>query len=785
MTWWHYLLLVNFYLVLFFGFYVLLLRRETFFQLNRIYLVAASLLSFLIPLIQANWVQQLFITQQVQQTIYSMPIGMVYNFTVKPTVDDGITLGQVITALYISVTLFLIIRLGWQLLVLKKAIEKPSPSAAYSFFKKISLGENISSSSVIAEHEQVHAGQCHSADVMIIETVMIINWFNPVVYLYRFAIKYIHEFIADRHVIQAGTDKADYALLLLSQTFQVEAHNLVTPFYNHSLLKKRIVMLQKSKSQRIALAKYGLSAPLFILMLIFSSATVNNSRAVAAINKKTQKVLLTPAADVVTIINNNSEISAENKPAENKTNYIQIAENIDHEINLDTLPRKTAIFSQVEKQPQFPGGLQQFGQYLANNIKYPATDKESKTEGRVIAQFVVEEDGTLSDIKAVRGPSETLKAEAVRVLLKSPKWKPGVQNNQLVRVSYTVPIQFSLPNDDDAGKIYSYVDKQPSFPNGVGLEAFGKFLSDNIRYPKEDREAGRQGRVICTFIIEPDGTLSNIEALSGPSETLKAEAVRVLLRSPKWYPGVKDFKAVRVSYTVPIQFNLSKEPNDDGDGRVFSVVDKQPSFPGGLEAFGKYIGMNVRYPKEDRENGISGRAICSFIVEEDGTLSDVRAVRAPSEAMGKEAVRVLMRSPKWAPGIKDGRAVRVTYTVPIGFNTSKESNGEEAKIYNQVDKQPGFPGGVEAFGKFISKNVRYPKEDREAGRSGRVICNFIVETNGTLTNIKSLRSPSKTMAKEAVRVLGRSPKWKPAVKNGKNVRVSYTVPISFQLGEEN
>ncbi len=251
MTWWHYLLLVNFYLVIFFGFYVLLLRRETFFQLNRVYLVAASLLSFLIPLIQANWVRQLFITRQVQQTIYNVPADMVYNFTITATADRSITLGEIFNAIYIIITLFLVIRLGWQLLVLKKAIEKPSPSAAYSFFKKISLGDNVSQSSVIARHEQVHASQWHSVDVMIIEMVMIINWFNPIVYLYRFAIKYIHEFIADRQVIQAGTDKVDYAMLLLSQTFGVENHNLVTPFYNHSLLKKRIMMLQKNKSQRI------------------------------------------------------------------------------------------------------------------------------------------------------------------------------------------------------------------------------------------------------------------------------------------------------------------------------------------------------------------------------------------------------------------------------------------------------------------------------------------------------------------------------------------------------
>lgn len=562
MTWWHYLLLVNFYLVIFFGFYVLLLRRETFFQLNRIYLVAASLLSFLIPLIQANWVQNLFITQQVQQTIYSMPVGVVYNFTVKPAADTGITLGQVINALYITVTLFLIIRLGWQLLVLKKAIEKPSPSAAYSFFKKISLGENIAPSSVIAEHEQVHAGQWHSVDVMIIETVMIINWFNPVVYLYRFAIKYIHEYIADRQVIQAGTDKVDYAMLLLSQTFQVETHKLVTPFYNHSLLKQRIMMLQKNRSQRIALAKYGLSAPLFILMLIFSSATINNSKAVAAISKKTEHLLLKPAADVPAIISNSGEMPTGNKPAKTVNKSIRIIGDIFPEIKLDTVPKEEHIKSTVYKGPQFPGGLQAFGQYLANNIKYPAADKESKTEGRVIVTFTVETDGTLSGIEAVRGPSETLKAEAVRVLLRSPKWTPAIKDNQLVRTSYTVPIAFTIPKattGDDADKVFSQVEKQPSFPGG--LEGFSKFLSANIHYPKEDREKGISGRVICSFIVEEDGTLTGVTAIRSPSETMAKEAVRTLSISPKWNPGYQNGHAVRVTYTVPISFNL-EEAND-------------------------------------------------------------------------------------------------------------------------------------------------------------------------------------------------------------------------------
>jgi TonB family protein len=577
MTWWHYLLLVNFYLVLFFGFYALLLRRETFFQLNRIYLVAASLLSFIIPLIQADWVKDLFITQEVQHTIYNMPIGIPLTFI--PAVETGITLGEVLNIVYVSVTLFLLARLMWQLLILKKAIEKPTPSAAYTFFKKISLGENMAQSKIIAEHEQVHAGQWHSVDVMIIETVMIINWFNPVVYLYRFAIKYIHEFIADSQVIKAGTDKADYALLLLSQTFDVSANNLVNQFYNHSLLKQRIMMLQKNKSQRIALAKYGLSAPLFILMMIFSSATINNSTAVAAINTKTTKVLAATTDDLIDAVADRSEIPVENKIVEEKTIKAATATN-NSTLAIDT------IYSKVDQVPQFPGGFPELAKYLGANIHYPAADRTAKLQAKVFVKFVVERDGTLSDIKTVDLPnqpnngSQAMKDEALRVMLRSPKWTPGTNAGKTVRVAFVLPVSFTLsPGEagkptgavsDDKGTIYSQVDKQPMFPGG--LELFGKFLGNNIKYPKDDREKGIKGKVFTSFVVETDGTLTDIKALRGPSQAMMDEAVRVLLRSPKWEPGVKDGHPVRVSYTLPVAYMLDVQ-EDTKSGKVNVSTD--------------------------------------------------------------------------------------------------------------------------------------------------------------------------------------------------------------------
>jgi TonB family protein len=484
MSWWHYLLLVNFYLVLFFVFYALLLSKETFFHLNRVYLVAASLLSFFIPLIQSNWVKGLFITQQVQSTIYNQQV-ILYRF--KP-VEHALTLGNILTAIYITVSLFLFIRLVWQLITLKRAIAKPQPSAAYSFFKKISLGSNLPNQGVIAEHEQVHASQWHSIDVMIIEIVMIINWFNPVVYLYRFSIKYIHEFIADRQVLQAGTDKADYALLLLSQTFDTPASGLVSNFYSSSLLRQRILMLQKDKSKRIALAKYGFSAPLFMLMLIFSSATVNNSKAVKVINKKAEKIAMLPATSTQILNNINSNITADETSAvqyvddgtpmpipeevipqrEESPDLLAVRKSVD-DINTGSINGQ-AVFVPVEKQPEFPGGIEKFYEIVKSHIKYPEQMRESKIEGKAFVEFVVEKDGSVTNFKTIRDPGYGAQEETQRVMALLPKWNPGYQNGRPVSVRYQIPITFKLeaePNSKDTTSARNYKKNAIQFVAGT------------------------------------------------------------------------------------------------------------------------------------------------------------------------------------------------------------------------------------------------------------------------------------------------------------------------------
>ena len=232
MNWWQYLLLVNLYLVLFYGFYSLLLRRETFFHLNRIYLVSTSIFSFFIPVIHSDWVKNLFITQKVDHTLstYAAPI---FIYRLRNIEEHHITIGQILMIIYAIGAAILITRFIWQLISLKKIIDEPEEtSGAFSFFRSIKLGENLDNLEIITAHEQAHANQWHTVDVLLIEAVAIINWFNPIVYIYRLEIKHIHEYIADRHALENGIDKADYAMLLLNQTLKTPDNRPKTPFVN-------------------------------------------------------------------------------------------------------------------------------------------------------------------------------------------------------------------------------------------------------------------------------------------------------------------------------------------------------------------------------------------------------------------------------------------------------------------------------------------------------------------------------------------------------------------------
>jgi TonB family protein len=226
------------------------------------------------------------------------------------------------------------------------------------------------------------------------------------------------------------------------------------------------------------------------------------------------------------------------------------------------------IFTFVEQEPTPLGGMFRFYQYIGENTKYPDGAVKKRIEGKVFVTFVVEKDGSLTDVKTLRGVSPDIDAEAIRVVSHAPHWKPGIQNGRPVRVQYSIAINFKLPPQTAADKkmdsimnlpadqkVFTAVEQEPSPVGGMG--AFYDYISRNTVYPKSAKDQNIQGKVFLTFTVEKDGSLMNIKVLRGLSADINAEAIRLMRNAPKWNPGMQNGRPVRVQYNVPISFTLA------------------------------------------------------------------------------------------------------------------------------------------------------------------------------------------------------------------------------------
>lgn len=271
-----YLVQVNVYLFAFYAFYRLILSRETFFGLNRFYLIGSTLLAFGIPVVQSDWVKDWLAPEPIQNLAMQVNL-QAYEFLVVPATEVTlISVGDVITWLYMGVAGFLLVRLVYRLFSAYRWVRNPQNGLqACSFFNYIAVDENLEGREAIMIHEQVHVQQIHSADILFFELNVIVNWFNPVAYLLKEESRKVHEYIADAEASRTLAEKSAYAMLLFNENFGVKSQQLTNSFFNQSILKQRIMMLQKNKSKKVALVKYGFIVPLFLGMLMLSSAFVS------------------------------------------------------------------------------------------------------------------------------------------------------------------------------------------------------------------------------------------------------------------------------------------------------------------------------------------------------------------------------------------------------------------------------------------------------------------------------------------------------------------------------
>lgn len=216
---------------------------------------------------------------------------------------------------------------------------------------------------------------------------------------------------------------------------------------------------------------------------------------------------------------------------------------------------------------------------------------------------------------------------------------------------------------ETAGDVFTVVETMPLFPGG--MEGLSAYLATNINYPEAAKENDVSGKVIVSFIVEKDGSVSNTNVVRGIGSGCDEESVRVVSEMPKWAPGMQRGERVRVSFNLPINFQLDPKETDS----VFTVVDEMPEFPGGNKALMSYLGENIKYPEQAKKDKITGRVFVSFVVENDGRVTNVKTLRGIGGGCDEESIRVISSMPNWAPGKdENGKAVRVRYNIPIKFS---------------------------------------------------------------------------------------------------------------------
>jgi TonB family protein len=406
-------------LSLMYGIFWLIMRNTPFFKFNRIYLLVAIVLSVFLPLINLK----IPVNSSASGYVYLLDTIVITPGEIAGSVFSKLSFNKILWIIYFSGAGFFLFRFILQLLrlgfmIFKFGLVKENgmnfiitnyENSAFSFFHLIFLGTNNNSQHQIDKiiaHERVHIQQFHSLDIILIELLTIVQWFNPVIWLYRHTMKSLHEFLADEGVLVQGINKLDYQKMLFNQIFEIQFYNLTNNF-NHSLIKRRFIMMSKVKKNKQLALRGMLILPVSIIVLLFLSISF------------TPKIIAQDAGK-----------AGDTKSVTKKGDQ----------------PQEEVVFTVVEKMPEYLGGDDARVKFMVENIKYPDEARKNGVQGTVYVTFIVEKDGKVSNIKIIKGIGGGCDEEAVRVISLMPAWKPGFQKGQPVRVQFNMPVKFALDN---------------------------------------------------------------------------------------------------------------------------------------------------------------------------------------------------------------------------------------------------------------------------------------------------------------------------------------------------
>ena len=501
-------------IVVFYMFYRLLLSKETFHRVNRVVLLSTALLSFILPLC--------VITTHQTVVLDAVPMVSVGNVQMEVATDEQPAQWQyVIPLLYIIgvvVVLSHTLLSVWRVLMLVRRSERipqadgttlcvvPDEVPPFSFCSFIVMNRNDynTGDSAILAHERGHIRQHHSCDVLLVDLLTALQWFNPAMWMLRADLRAIHEYEADGAVLSQGINARQYQYLLITKAASIGGYSIANGI-SHSTLKNRITMMLQKKSPRSRFMKLLALVPIVGIALALNAETVNdyvyqqpqkkvvkkgNKSATTKMGNNTIEIVPSqdaaeqadPAKAVewvvakepdkkpivlleghrityetftrmdpdeiasITVLKDQPAVDQYGEEARNGVILITTKKGVEVFTPVEQNPE---YFDVVEQMPEFPGGAQALFGFVAKNIHYPKAAEDAGIQGRVIVTFVVMKDGSIGEVKVAKGVSPELDGEAVRCVKSMPKWKPGMQKGQAVNVKYTMPLSFRL---DDAKK---------------------------------------------------------------------------------------------------------------------------------------------------------------------------------------------------------------------------------------------------------------------------------------------------------------------------------------------
>ena len=557
-------------LALVYLFYRAFLRNETFFTLNRFVLLGSLPLAFTLPLLDISVGSS---TVNATAQAFTMPVVNATEVPVQATAEESST--PILLYVYLAgMALFLLHALYgfFSIFRLKKKAAKQERNEdniylvdkghSFSFFRMIFLNREHHSPKDLEQikaHEQVHVRQYHSVDALLIHLAIIFQWFNPFVWLLKYAIYENHEFIADRETSHKATDYK-YQDLMLKQAAGIPLSTLVHPF-NKLSLKRRFKMLLKNQSNKHNLLKYLLLIP--VAGVLFWGISCENKE--------------------------NSSLPGEDEDwAENVVNsMMDNQEGKELIAYMSQESKKRSFFFNVKEPKGHPKpenqlllkGSQSVQEYLNSEIQYPEEAKVNNISGLVYAYFEIDRKGRVQNARIIDGIGEPFDKEVLEAIKNMPDWEPAHSMGKNLVMQILMPISFAQRTSKEDAKQFIQrvgvpsdlktkmveksgtdpisnkdVDKKPYFPGGEKVRI--QYLNDIIDYPEKALSEGVEGVVYVQFTVEKDGSITNAKVLKGIGSGCDKEALEVIKNMPDWEPGKKDGEPVRTQLNMPVKFSL-------------------------------------------------------------------------------------------------------------------------------------------------------------------------------------------------------------------------------------